>query len=92
MLNTIITGVTAYISTSLDYLLILLVVFGGTPKHQRGLVYVGDLVGTSILVGISLILAYALGFVPQPWLLGLLGPDPGLHGHPFAAGRRGGRG
>ncbi|MFT8397253.1 MAG: cadmium resistance transporter [Schleiferilactobacillus harbinensis] len=72
MLNTIITGVTAYISTSLDYLLILMVVFGGTPKHQRGLVYVGDLVGTSILVGISLILAYALGFVPQPWLLGLI--------------------
>ncbi|MCI1686757.1 cadmium resistance transporter [Schleiferilactobacillus harbinensis] len=76
MLNTIITGVTAYISTSLDYLLILMVVFGGTPKHQRGLVYVGDLVGTSILVGISLILAYALGFVPQPWLLGLLGLIP----------------
>ncbi|HAY53272.1 permease [Schleiferilactobacillus harbinensis] len=82
MLNTIITGVTAYISTSLDYLLILMVVFGGTPKHQRGLVYVGDLVGTSILVGISLILAYALGFVPQPWLLGLLGLIPvymGIH-------------
>lgn len=76
MLNTIIMGVTAYISTSLDYLLILMVVFGGTPKHQRGLVYVGDLVGTSILVGISLILAYALGFVPQPWLLGLLGLIP----------------
>lgn len=80
MLNTIITGVTAYISTSLDYLLILMVVFGGTPKHQRGLVYVGDLVGTSILVGISLILAYALGFVPQPWLLGLLGLIPVYRG------------
>ncbi|MFT9039835.1 cadmium resistance transporter [Schleiferilactobacillus harbinensis] len=82
MLNTIITGVTAYISTSLDYLLILMVVFGRTPKQQRGLVYIGDIIGTSVLVAVSIILAYALGFVPQPWLLGLLGLIPiymGVH-------------
>ncbi|MCI1892153.1 MAG: cadmium resistance transporter [Schleiferilactobacillus harbinensis] len=76
MIKTIITGVTAYISTSIDYLLILMVVFGSTPKKQRWLVYFGDLLGTSILVGTSLLLAFALGLVPATWLLGLLGLIP----------------
>ncbi|WP_367295465.1 cadmium resistance transporter [Levilactobacillus yonginensis] len=76
MLKTILTGVTAYISTGLDYLIILMVIFSRVKHHDRWLVLVGDFVGTVVLVGSSLILALVLGFVPAPWLLGLLGIIP----------------
>lgn len=76
MLKTILTGVTAYISTGLDYLIILMVIFSRVKHQDRWLVLVGDFVGTIVLVGSSLILALVLGFVPAPWLLGLLGLIP----------------
>lgn len=76
MLKTILTGVTAYVSTGLDYLIILMVIFSRVKHQDRWLVLVGDFVGTIVLVGSSLILALVLGFVPAPWLLGLLGLIP----------------
>ncbi|WP_125684610.1 cadmium resistance transporter [Levilactobacillus yonginensis] len=76
MLKTILTGVTAYISTGLDYLIILMVIFSRVKHQDRWLVLVGDFVGTIVLMGSSLILALVLGFVPAPWLLGLLGLIP----------------
>ncbi|KRK37371.1 cadmium resistance transporter [Levilactobacillus parabrevis] len=76
MLKTILTGVTAYISTGLDYLIILMVIFGRVKHQDRWLVLVGDFLGTTVLVGSSLIVAFFLGFVPAPWLLGLLGLIP----------------
>ncbi|MFC6206809.1 cadmium resistance transporter [Levilactobacillus tongjiangensis] len=76
MVKTILTGVTAYISTGLDYLIILMVIFSRVKHQDRWLVLVGDFVGTIVLVGSSLILALVLGFVPAPWLLGLLGLIP----------------
>ncbi|VDG17858.1 cadmium resistance transporter [Lactiplantibacillus mudanjiangensis] len=72
----VLTGITAYISTSIDYLIILMVIFGSVPAKQRWLVYWGDLLGTAVLVAASLIMAFVLGFVPQEWLLGLLGLIP----------------
>ncbi|KRL84480.1 cadmium binding protein [Lacticaseibacillus pantheris DSM 15945 = JCM 12539 = NBRC 106106] len=80
MLKTIITGVTAYISTSLDYLLILMMIFGSVKPHQRRLVYWGDLLGTGILVATSLFIALVLRLVPAEWVLGLLGLIPVLMG------------
>lgn len=76
MLTAIGTGITAYISTSLDYLIILMVIFGSTPKRERFLVYLGDLLGTGILVGVSLLLAFVLKVVPEEWMLGFLGLIP----------------
>ncbi|HJE96113.1 MAG TPA: cadmium resistance transporter [Ligilactobacillus acidipiscis] len=70
------TGITAYISTSLDYLIILTAIFGSTPKGERFLVYLGDLLGTGILVGVSLLLAFVLKVVPAEWILGFLGLIP----------------
>lgn len=76
MVKTILTGVTAYISTGLDYLIILMVIFGRVKHQDRWLVLAGDFVGTIVLVGSSLAIAFFLGFVPAPWLLGLLGIIP----------------
>ncbi|CAM2842449.1 cadmium resistance transporter [Latilactobacillus sakei] len=80
MQTAILTGITAYISTSIDYLIILMVIFGSVNRKERWLVYWGDLLGTSVLVAASLVMAFILGFVPQEWLLGLLGIIPVLMG------------
>ncbi|HAT54771.1 MAG TPA: permease [Lactobacillus sp.] len=76
MIQAILTGATAYISTGIDYLVILMIIFGSTRRSDKWLVYIGDLLGTTILVGASLILALILGFVPEEWMLGLLGIIP----------------
>lgn len=76
MVKTILTGVTAYISTGLDYLIILMVIFGRVKHRDRWLVLAGDFAGTAVLVGSSLAIAFFLGFVPAEWLLGLLGIIP----------------
>lgn len=76
MLQPILTGVTAYISTGLDYLVILMIIFSRVKPQDRWLVLIGDFIGTLILVGSSLALAFFLGFVPTPWVLGLLGLIP----------------
>lgn len=80
MQTAILTGITAYISTSIDYLIILMVIFGSVNRKERWLVYWGDLLGTGVLVAASLVMAFILGFVPQEWLLGLLGIIPVLMG------------
>lgn len=80
MQTAILTGITAYISTSIDYLIILMVIFGSVNRKERWLIYWGDLLGTSVLVAASLVMAFILGFVPQEWLLGLLGIIPVLMG------------
>ncbi|MCH4124350.1 MAG: cadmium resistance transporter [Levilactobacillus sp.] len=76
MMKTILTGVTAYISTGLDYLIILMVIFARVKHQDRWLVLIGDFLGTIVLVGSSLLIAFFLGFVPAPWLLGFLGLIP----------------
>lgn len=73
----ILSGATAYISTSIDYLVVLMLIFNqATSKKQRIAVYFGDLVGTALLVFASWLLAYILHFIPDAWLLGLLGIIP----------------
>lgn len=57
-----------------------MVIFGSVNRKERWLVYWGDLLGTSVLVAASLVLAFILGFVPQEWVLGLLGIIPVLMG------------
>ncbi|MDN5574862.1 CadD family cadmium resistance transporter [Pediococcus parvulus] len=81
MLTLIFSGVTAYISTSIDYLVILMLIFcRASSKNERLTVYLGDLLGTSVLVIISLILAFVLHFIPATWLLGILGLIPIIMG------------
>ncbi|GKQ43348.1 cadmium resistance protein CadD [Companilactobacillus sp. RD055328] len=73
----VLSSITAYISTSIDYLIILMLVFGtAKTSKQRWAVYFGDIIGTAILVTTSLIMAFVLKFVPDEWILGLLGIIP----------------
>lgn len=77
MISNIITGITAYVSTSIDYLVILMLIFGTVKTTKERLsIYLGDIVGTAILVAASLFMAFVLNFVPQEWMLGLLGLIP----------------
>ncbi|MDV7718913.1 CadD family cadmium resistance transporter [Pediococcus ethanolidurans] len=77
MTKIILSGVTAYISTSIDYLIILMLIFYRTKsKKERMTVFLGDLLGTTVLVTLALILAFVLHFIPADWILGLLGLIP----------------
>lgn len=77
MLQTIFSAIAVYISTSIDYLFILLIIFSQS-QTKRGLrqIYLGQYLGTGILVAVSLFAAYVLNFIPQDWIVGLLGLIP----------------
>lgn len=81
MLKLILSGATAYISTSIDYLIILMLIFcQARTRKQKIAVYFGDILGTGVLVLTSLILAFILHLIPAAWLLGLLGLIPVIMG------------
>lgn len=77
MLETIITATGVYISTSIDYLVILVLLFGQLKTNrQLWHIYAGHYLGTAILVAVSLFITYVLQFVPEDWMIGLLGLIP----------------
>lgn len=77
MTQTILSAIAVYISTSIDYLFILMIIFSQSYT-RKGLfqIYGGQYIGTGILVVVSLFAAYVLNFIPQDWLIGLLGLIP----------------
>lgn len=77
MLQSIFSASAVYISTSIDYLFILLIIFSQSHT-KKGLrqIYWGQYLGTGILVMVSLFAAYVLNFIPQDWIIGLLGLIP----------------
>ncbi|WP_371860984.1 CadD family cadmium resistance transporter [Alkalibacterium putridalgicola] len=77
LIETIISAIAVYISTSIDYLFILLVIFSQSPT-KKGIthIYWGQYLGTGFLVAVSLFAAYVLNFIPQDWIIGLLGLVP----------------
>ncbi|KAA0956159.1 CadD family cadmium resistance transporter [Planococcus kocurii] len=76
MITTIFSAVAAYIATSIDYVIILLILFSQTKKSgQLKSIVVGQYLGTALLVGVSLLAASGLTFVPEHWV-GLLGLIP----------------
>ena len=77
MLQTIFSAIAVYISTSIDYLLILLIIFSQSQtKRDLRQIYLGQYLGTGILVAVSLFAAYVLNSIPQDWIIGLLGLIP----------------
>jgi cadmium resistance transport/sequestration family protein len=66
-----------YIATALDLLVILLMFFAraNTRKEYRD-IYIGQYVGSVALIVISLFFAFVLNYVPEKWILGLLGLIP----------------
>lgn len=73
----ILSAIGVYISTSIDYVVILIILFARV-KHQRlkQHIYLGQYIGTSILFIVSLVAASILNFVPEDWMIGLLGLVP----------------
>ncbi|MCO6216672.1 CadD family cadmium resistance transporter [Staphylococcus epidermidis] len=77
MIQTIVTAAILYIATALDLLVILLMFFAKakTRKEYRD-IYIGQYVGSVALIVISLFFAFVLNYVPEKWILGLLGLIP----------------
>lgn len=77
MFQTIITATVLYTATAVDLLVILLIFFAraSTKKEYRN-IYIGQYIGSIILILISLFLAFVLNYVPEKWILGLLGIIP----------------
>lgn len=83
--QTIISAIGVYISTSIDYLIILIILFAQLSQNkQKWHIYAGQYLGTGLLVGASLVAAYVVNFVPEPWMVGLLGLIPIYLGIRFA--------
>ncbi|HGF7677958.1 CadD family cadmium resistance transporter [Enterococcus faecium] len=83
--QTIISAIGVYISTSIDYLIILIILFAQLSQNkQKWHIYAGQYLGTGLLVGASLVAAYVVNFVPEAWMVGLLGLIPICLGIRFA--------
>ena len=83
--QTIISAIGVYISTSIDYLIILIIVVAQLSQNkQKWHIYAGQYLGTGLLVGASLVAAYVVNFVPEAWMVGLLGLIPIYLGIRFA--------
>ncbi|WP_105994124.1 CadD family cadmium resistance transporter [Staphylococcus simulans] len=77
MFQTALTAVVLYTATALDLLVILLIYFARahTKKEYRD-IYIGQFLGSGALIVISLFFAFVLHYVPEKWMLGLLGLIP----------------
>ncbi|TVW97077.1 CadD family cadmium resistance transporter [Streptococcus pneumoniae] len=85
MAQPIISSIGVYLSTSLDYLIILIILFAQLSQNkQKWHIYAGQYLGTGLLVGASLVAAYVVNFVPEEWMVGLLGLIPIYLGIRFA--------
>lgn len=83
--RTIISAIGVYISTSIDYLIVLIILFAQLSQNkQKWHIYAGQYLGTGLLVGVSLVAAYVVNFVPEAWMVGLLGLIPIYLGIRFA--------
>ncbi|HHK7266931.1 TPA: CadD family cadmium resistance transporter, partial [Streptococcus pneumoniae] len=79
------SAIGVYISTSIDYLIILIILFAQLSQNkQKWHIYAGQYLGTGLLVGASLVAAYVVNFVPEEWMVGLLGLIPIYLGIRFA--------
>ena len=75
-MQTLISALLVFISTSIDYLVVLIILFANQRTRGIKSIYIGQYLGTGILVGVSLIAAYFLNYIPQDWMIGFLGLIP----------------
>ncbi|MGE6932681.1 CadD family cadmium resistance transporter [Staphylococcus capitis] len=77
MIQTVVTAAVLYIGTAVDLLVILLIFFARakTKKEYRD-IYIGQYVGSVTLIVVSLFFAFVLNYIPEKWILGLLGLIP----------------
>ncbi|ECC0657780.1 cadmium resistance protein CadD, partial [Listeria monocytogenes] len=55
---------------------VLIILFANQGTRGIKSIYIGQYLGTGILVGVSLIAAYFLNYIPQDWMIGFLGLIP----------------
>lgn len=77
MVQTIITALAVFISTSIDYAVILTIIFSqARTRKSIGHVVGGMYLGTAFLVIVSLLAALVLHIIPNERVIGLLGLVP----------------
>ncbi|MGP6145747.1 CadD family cadmium resistance transporter [Jeotgalibaca sp. A122] len=77
MMQSILSALAVFISTNIDNLFILMIIFSqADSKKSVSHVYLGQYLGTGILVAVSLFTADVLHYIPQDWMIGLLGFIP----------------
>ncbi|USS88110.1 cadmium resistance transporter [Fructilactobacillus hinvesii] len=74
MLATILNAIAYYVSTNMDYILVLVLLIHA--NHEDGPVLAGDIMGTNVLILIPMLLAMLVGAITQTWIIGLLGLFP----------------
>lgn len=88
MFQTIISALAVFISTSIDYAVILTIILSQTrTKKNEGHVAGGLYLGTAILVIVSLVAAFVLNYIPEDWMIGFLGLIPLILGIRVAISR-----
>ena len=77
MIATILTAAAIYVATGIDYLVILILLFSQVKKGQVKHIWIGQYIGTAIVIGASLLVAQGIvNLIPQQWVIGLLGLLP----------------
>ena len=77
MITTALTAVAVYVATGIDYLIILILLFSQIKKGQAKHIWIGQYIGTAIIIAASLLVALGITWlIPQQWVLGLLGLIP----------------
>ncbi|SDY32208.1 CadD family cadmium resistance transporter [Salimicrobium album] len=77
MITTILTAAAVYVATGIDYLVILILLFSQIKKGQAKHIWIGQYIGTAIIIGASLLVALGVAnLIPQQWVIGLLGLLP----------------
>lgn len=77
MIVTALTAAAVYVATGIDYLVILILLFSQIKKDQVKHVWIGQYIGTAIIIGVSLLVALGVAnLIPQQWIIGLLGLLP----------------
>lgn len=77
MIVTAFTAAAVYVATGIDYLVILILLFSQIKQGQEKHIWIGQYVGTIIIIGASLLVALGVAnFIPQQWMIGLLGLLP----------------
>ncbi|MFS0788775.1 CadD family cadmium resistance transporter [Shouchella sp. 1P09AA] len=76
-MGTILTAMAVYVATGIDYLILLIVLFSQIKKGQLKHIFIGQYLGTAVIISVSFLAAYGVAnFVPQQWIVGLLGLLP----------------
>ncbi|ADU31328.1 CadD family cadmium resistance transporter [Evansella cellulosilytica] len=77
MIATILTAAAVYLATGIDYIVILILLFSQIKKGQIKHIWIGQYIGTAIIIGVSLLVALGVAnLIPQQWVIGLLGLLP----------------